>query len=382
MNVVIDATGLSRAAPAARSYGREMLRSLLEAGSEHEFCFPCWPHRELGCVERFLGPLSAPVKARITSPSAPRGPWLAYSPVGTPPHPGAEIAGLRRDAPRARVATVVDEEPRQALDSASAVIALTRSALQVLSQGRGAWRQEALWIPPGLSQRRPVAVAPSISDDNLARRGKPHREPATVDYLLAQGVAAASSSVVRASVWRILQAFRALRRHTGARLRLIFLGSAPFPLHQMASWLGLAREVEFLDPRTLDEIAHERLLASAMAFVHASRPDESWLVAAEAMRCGVPVVVPNTPYAADLWGDAGLYYESTSTLDLSRTLERMYASPTLRRIHAQRGITRGQAFAWEACARRVLDSFAIWSGAQPATGKARGASTTMASQAS
>ncbi len=347
MEIWIDASGLSAAHRAgcreAQSYGRAMIRSLLESGREHDYRFVGWPLRELGSVERFLAPLSRDARDRLSQPRRSPGPWALYSPIG---FPRVEEKGLRPcqgEPPAIRIATILEERPRALERSATTVVTLTRSAMDSLAAQTPHREWDLRWVPPGLGVH------------GLLRVESQHVQLPEGDYVLASGVHSADPPESLAAVWRILKAFRSFRRASGKRLRLVFLGGAPLALRQAAACLGLAKEVSFVSTGFDDEFTRQRLIASAAAFVHVTRPDASWLLGAEAMRSGVPVLAPRTASAEEVWGEAAAHFAEGSTLEISRGLERLFSSDDLRRSLAKSGIARGQAFTWEAAAHRILD---------------------------
>ena len=347
MEVWIDSTGLREAHRThhreAQNYGREMLRGLLESGRDHDYRFVGWPTSELGSVERYLAPLSREVRSRLSQPQGSRGPWALYSPIGFPCLDDRNLRGLRLDPPTLRVATLLEERPRPLEAKAATVVMLTRTALEALASRSPGSGWDLRWVPPGLGAARPSRVESR------------HIPVPEGDYILASGAHAADPPESMAAVWRLLRAFRTVRRTHGKRARLVFLGGAPLPLRQAAACLGLAKEVSFISQGFDDEFTRQRLIASATLFVHVTRPDSSWLLGAEAMRSGVPVLAPRTASAQEVWGEAAVYFAEGSALEISRGLDRLLSSAELRRSLASHGIARGQSFTWEAAANRLLD---------------------------
>lgn len=343
MLIWIDSSGLDEAPQEARNYAREMLRELLAAGKEHDYRFLGWPQADLGSVETFLGPLEREVREVLSSPRKTVGPRrVIYSPIGFPGVDALRRASGPGASRPAAVATFLEERPLKLAGEATTLIALHRSAAEAISASASP-TQMVRWVPPGLGLQLPL---------NLSNTRVPIPEG---EYLVARGADATAGPETLAGIWRLLRAFRAYRRDGAGKARLLFLGGLPFALRQMAACLGLTRDVSCVPDDKLDELARVRLIASAAAVIHVSRPDTSWLLASEGLHLGVPVIAPRSEWAVGAWGDAALYYAEPSTLEISRAMTRLLLSNDLRRRLARKGLARCQTFTWANSARQLLD---------------------------
>lgn len=147
-----------------------------------------------------------------------------------------------------------------------------------------------------------------------------------------------------------LKAIAALKNRTPAPFRVILAGSAPGgdtryseELRRLAGELRIGDLVEFR--------GHIRevfpFLKTLDVAVHASVSAEPFgRVVAEAMACGVPVVVSSAggPSGYVKNGETGLHAVMGDPADLARVLQRLVESPTLRQSLA----AAGRAFALEA----------------------------------
>lgn len=79
---------------------------------------------------------------------------------------------------------------------------------------------------------------------------------------------------------------------------------------------------------------------------------------AEAMACGLPVVVADTPVNREVCGDAALYFPPLSVEGLTECLRRLDADPQLRVELAERGRRRVvNSFTWDGHVDRLIDIF-------------------------
>ncbi len=355
MHILIDASGLASAPHEPRIYFREMVRHLLLAAEWHSYTVLAWAEAKLGKLTEFLSPLSRPALARLALTPSRRTTPVLYSPIGFP------SAGLIRSMPWTeqasppRIGTWLGEGRPPGSHGASRIVTLTRSGMRRWADA-GAGEDLLRWIPPGLEAE--------ISFDRQAGEV----ELPDSDYVAAAGPGRRPSRAQILAVWRVLEAFRVRRRRMCRRVRLVFLGGTPPWVQNAAGCLGLSQDVDFLDGQGGGAFQRARVLTSALAFVHASRPDSSWLSAGEAMRRGVPILAPRTATAVEVFGDSALYYAERSAEDLAAEMERLMRSDHLRRTLARKGMARGQAFSWEAAARSLLDVFAEMGGAAAGSG--------------
>jgi glycosyltransferase involved in cell wall biosynthesis len=347
MHVLIDASGLRAAAHEAKTYFRGMVRHLLLAPGWHEYSFVGWPQAQLGGLASYLAPLSRIANTKLIAMPAAGEPTVVYSPVGFPTAGRELLRFLTRGAPIVTVGTSLSEGALRPARGIDRWIASSRASIEAGTRRWGLDASRATFVPPGIESHDASALTAS------AAVSLPD-----IEYVAAAGLGAGFSACGVRSLWRILAAFRAFRRSTGASVRLAIVGGAPLAVRAAARAAGLADRVDFLPAQERDgAFERSRVIASAAAFVHASRPDSSWLSAVEAMHHGVPVVAPRTRATREVFGDVALYYPDGSVTGLAGELGRLFDSDELRRGLARHGMLRGQAFSWEASARQVLGLF-------------------------
>ncbi len=112
------------------------------------------------------------------------------------------------------------------------------------------------------------------------------------------------------------------------------------------------RRMQRLAPLGLRRLGHlERsdlvaVLQAATVFVFPSLYEGFGLPAAEAMACGVPVMVSNSSSLPEVVGDAGRLFDPGDPIDLAGGLKEWLDSPALLAEARARGLERARAFTW------------------------------------
>ena len=126
---------------------------------------------------------------------------------------------------------------------------------------------------------------------------------------------------------------------------------------------GLERQIAALEPlgvRRLGRLERPDLVAAVQAarlFVYPSFYEGFGLPAAEAMACGVPVIVADRSSLPEVVGDAGLLIDPEDPHDLAAALGRLLSEPALAAELGRRGVERAALYSWPRGAARLADLF-------------------------
>ena len=106
------------------------------------------------------------------------------------------------------------------------------------------------------------------------------------------------------------------------------------------------------------EVELPSLTAGATVFCYPSLYEGFGFPVAQAMAAGVPVITSNVSSLPEVAGDAALYVDPRSTIELAAALARLLTSAGLREQLGRAGRERSsRMFRWERCARRSAEFF-------------------------
>jgi len=95
------------------------------------------------------------------------------------------------------------------------------------------------------------------------------------------------------------------------------------------------------------------LYESAACFLFPSFYEGFGLPPLEAMNCGCPVIVSNRASMPEICGDAAVYCDPVSPLDIATQLRRVLTSEALRQEMRENGQLRAKQFSWAAAAKQL-----------------------------
>ncbi len=98
------------------------------------------------------------------------------------------------------------------------------------------------------------------------------------------------------------------------------------------------------------------LYQQAFAFVFASRYEGFGVPPLEAMRLGCPVLASNAAAIPEVCGDGAVYFDPSSSAELSAVLRKLLDDPAARRAQIEKGRAVAAGFRWESAARSLLDA--------------------------
>jgi glycosyltransferase involved in cell wall biosynthesis len=108
----------------------------------------------------------------------------------------------------------------------------------------------------------------------------------------------------------------------------------------------------------VSDAALTELYAAARAFVFLSDYEGFGLTPLEALSCGVPVLVGDTPVAREVYGDAAEYVSTTDTDMIARRLKAVLFDEELRQARLSAAETVSGRYSWERTALATLEVLA------------------------
>jgi glycosyltransferase involved in cell wall biosynthesis len=152
--------------------------------------------------------------------------------------------------------------------------------------------------------------------------------------------------------------FKALQKLTSSPLkdlklklvssRSVFLDK----LQSEAQRLGVGDRVEFLGYQTDDAI--QTLFHQALALVHPSFSEGFGLTGLEAMAASCPVIASTATCLPEIYGDAALYFDPHSAVQLIDQIQQLCDHPKIRQDIIARGIAQSQKYSWTNTATQTI----------------------------
>jgi glycosyltransferase involved in cell wall biosynthesis len=192
-----------------------------------------------------------------------------------------------------------------------------------------------LVVPEGTDHLDRIEADESILDRSGLQKGR---------FVLAVGNLAAHKNLAAlSSLARMLPTHGAQLVVAGHLKGDAFSGGGLTGLPQPALYLGRVTDAEL-----------KALYKSAACYVFPSRYEGYGLPAAEAMRCGCPVVASDIPALRESCGDAALYSDPGSPDAFADSVARILTNETLREELVIKGLLRTKHQTWRYAAQRLV----------------------------
>lgn len=169
----------------------------------------------------------------------------------------------------------------------------------------------------------------------------------------------------RKNIPRLLDAYHLLKRETDLPHALVLAGAKGWytrTLEQQVRALGIEQDVRFVG--YVPEEEKKLWYYTADLFVYPSLYEGFGLPVAEAMACGVPLVVSSAASLPEIVGDDAAFGERAAftanpydTESLARSMQQGLRVQALRHQFRVRGLARSQRFASEPIARQIIQAY-------------------------
>lgn len=143
---------------------------------------------------------------------------------------------------------------------------------------------------------------------------------------------------------------------TGARL---YLNSETNSLLKCSPW---SSDIILTGPRQHEEL--RLLYSSATALVFVPWFEGFGIPAAEAMRCGTPVILSDTTSLPEIGGNSAIFVSPGNTLEISNAMIKIITDEDLRTSMIAKGLIESQMFTWDSCADNVWRSVKMAAGSE------------------
>lgn len=161
----------------------------------------------------------------------------------------------------------------------------------------------------------------------------------------------------RKNIPGVIKAYNHFRSSTGSKHKLVLTGSKLF-LNSESNRL-LKSSPWSADIILTGSVPHEGLqilYSSSAALVFVPWFEGFGIPAAEAMRCGTPVILSNTTSLPEIGGSAAVFVDPGNIPEISHAMQNVLTDDNLRTSMISRGLTESQRFTWDRCAESVWNS--------------------------
>ncbi len=154
----------------------------------------------------------------------------------------------------------------------------------------------------------------------------------------------------------VLLAAAAQLQQRGVKLVLVLTLDAGEPgnraVFMQAQQLGVAALIE--NHGELDSAGIKALYGSLHCFVFASLCESFGFPLVEAMACGLPLCIADTPSNREVAGEAGAVFAASDADALAALLSRLVDDPHWYELQARGSLARSAAFSWKLAAEKTL----------------------------
>ena len=161
----------------------------------------------------------------------------------------------------------------------------------------------------------------------------------------------------RKNVGALIDAWEVLRAEDPQTPPLVLAGPYGWGSERLARRIAALEAQGLLSLGRVERSRLVRLFQAARVFVYPSLYEGFGFPAAEALACGVPVVVSNASSLPEVVGDAGLLADAGDAGALAAHIQALLANTGRAAELAARGIERASRFLWDRAAREMEEVF-------------------------
>jgi glycosyltransferase involved in cell wall biosynthesis len=161
----------------------------------------------------------------------------------------------------------------------------------------------------------------------------------------------------RKNIPGILHAYNRFRSFTGFNHKLVLTGARLFQNSETDKLIRLSpwsSDIILTGPMIHEDL--RLLYCSSTALIFIPWFEGFGIPAAEAMRCGTPVILSNTTSLPEIGGEAAIYVDPGNTEEISSAMIRIIENKDLRTSLSVKGRKESERFTWDNSARSMWKS--------------------------
>lgn len=167
----------------------------------------------------------------------------------------------------------------------------------------------------------------------------------------------------RKNIPGVINAYNLFRSSTQFNHKLVLTGGKLFLNSETDSLIRTSRWSS--DIILTGSIAHKELrllYSAATALVFVPWFEGFGIPAAEAMRCGTPVILSDTTSLPEIGGNAAIFVNPGNTMEISNAMGKIITDENLKKSMIAKGLIESQRFTWDSCAESVWRSIKMATG--------------------
>ena len=158
----------------------------------------------------------------------------------------------------------------------------------------------------------------------------------------------------RKNIQGLIKAYQKIRKTTDHNYQLVIAGAKAWLVEEVMKEIGDSYREDIIFTGRFEDAELTPLLWGADLFVLPSFYEGFGLPILEAMACGVPTIVSNTPSLVEVGGEACLSFNPHSIDDMAKVLDNVISDVNLREKMRQLGLQRVSNFSWINCAKDTV----------------------------
>jgi len=158
----------------------------------------------------------------------------------------------------------------------------------------------------------------------------------------------------RKNIQGLIKAYQQLRANTKHNYQLVIAGAKAWLVDEVMKEIGNSYRDDIIFTGRFEDAELTPLLWGADLFVLPSFYEGFGLPILEAMACGVPTVVSDTPSLVEVGGKASLSFDPHNIDDMAKVLDNILSDDKLRKKIRKLGLKRVAEFSWDRCAKETV----------------------------